>query len=68
MAGAMSQDNIDLGPSNGQFDPHYGLGSQQFDFSLTNSLMTQLEAGLGEYAWGSLPLDCNFWDQMSFNY
>lgn len=68
MAGAMSQDNIDLGPSNGQFDPHYGLGSQQFNLSLTNNLMTQLEAGLGEYAWGSLPLDCNFWDQMSFNY
>ncbi|EUC41937.1 hypothetical protein COCMIDRAFT_104893 [Bipolaris oryzae ATCC 44560] len=68
MAGAMSQDNIDLGPGNGQFDPHYGLGSQQFDFSLTNNLMTQLEAGLGEYAWGSLPLDGNFWDQMSFNY
>ncbi|KAJ5027420.1 hypothetical protein J3E73DRAFT_410317 [Bipolaris maydis] len=40
----------------------------RFNLSLTNNLMTQLEAGLGEYAWGSLPLDCNFWDQMSFNY
>ncbi|KAH6639837.1 fungal-specific transcription factor domain-containing protein [Boeremia exigua] len=36
------------------------------DFGLTDDLMTQLEAGMGEYAWGSLPLDGDVWDQFSF--
>jgi hypothetical protein len=29
--------------------------------------MIQIEAGLSEYAWGSIPMDGTFWDQMSFN-
>ncbi|KAJ8111167.1 hypothetical protein OPT61_g6173 [Boeremia exigua] len=37
-----------------------------FDFGLTDDLMTQLEAGMGEYAWGSLPLDGDMWDQFPF--
>lgn len=36
------------------------------DFSLTDDLMTQLEAGLGEYAWGSLPIDGDLWTQFPF--
>ncbi|KAH8726122.1 fungal-specific transcription factor domain-containing protein [Phaeosphaeriaceae sp. PMI808] len=34
-----------------------------YDFGLTDNFMTQLEVGMGEYAWGSIPLDENFWDQ-----
>jgi hypothetical protein len=48
--------------------PNGGVGSQDFGLGLTDDLMAQLEAGLGEYAWGSITMDNNFWDQMSFNY
>jgi hypothetical protein len=37
------------------------------DFGLTDDLMTQLEAGLGEYAWGTMPIENNFLDQVSFD-
>jgi hypothetical protein len=30
-------------------------------------LMTQLETGLDEYAWGWIPMDGNLWDQTSFH-
>lgn len=36
------------------------------DFGLTDNLMTQLEAGMGEYAWGSLALDGDVWNQFPF--
>lgn len=36
------------------------------DFGLTDDLMTQLEAGLGEYAWGSMPIDGDLWTQFPF--
>ncbi|KAJ4986211.1 Zn(II)2Cys6 transcription factor [Stagonosporopsis vannaccii] len=36
------------------------------DFGLTDDLMTQLEAGMGEYAWGSFPLDGDVWNQFPF--
>jgi hypothetical protein len=65
---AMSQNNINIPPNTDQFDPNYEIATQDFGFSLTDDLMTQLEAGLGEYAWGSMPMDGNFWDQVSFNY
>ena len=44
------------------------LGNNIFgtDFGLTDDLMTQLEAGLGEYAWGSLPIDGDLWTQFPF--
>jgi hypothetical protein len=44
------------------------LGNNIFgtDFGLTDDLMTQLEAGLGEYAWGSMPIDGDLWTQFPF--
>jgi hypothetical protein len=65
---ALSQNSINLHPSMDQFAPNYAIDTQDFGFGLTDDLMTQLEAGLGEYAWGSIPMDGNFWDQVSFNY
>ncbi|KAJ4354122.1 uncharacterized protein N0V89_005855 [Didymosphaeria variabile] len=40
------------------------IGEPNFGFMEDFDLMTQLEAGLGEYAWGWIPLDDNFSDQM----
>jgi hypothetical protein len=66
---AMSQNNINMAPNTDDLDPNYTMPTtQDFNFGLTDDLMTQLEAGLGEYAWGSMPMDGNFWDQVSFNY
>jgi hypothetical protein len=65
---ALSQDNTTLHASMTQPHPNGGVGSQDFGLGLTDDLMAQLEAGLGEYAWGSITMDNNFWDQMSFNY
>jgi len=45
--------------SQSQLPPDFGLG-------LTDDLMNQLEAGLGEYAWGTLNMDVNFWDQLGY--
>jgi hypothetical protein len=40
---------------------------QDFGLGLTDDLMSQLEAGLGEYAWGSMNMDgLNFWDQFGY--
>jgi hypothetical protein len=65
---ALSQDNVDMNLNMDQFNSNYGFDSQEFSLGLTDDLMMQLEAGLGEYAWGSIPMDGNFWDQMPFNY
>lgn len=65
---ALSQDNINLHPSMDQYSSNFGTDTQDFGFGLSDDLMTQLEAGLGEYAWGSMPMDGNFWNQVSFNY
>lgn len=58
-------------PSAGDFNGMWGPDLNGFgvytDFGLTDDLMTQLEAGLGEYAWGTIPLDNNFLDQISFD-
>jgi hypothetical protein len=45
----------------------YDLNMGEPDFGITDnlSLMTQLEAGLGEYAWGWIPMDDNFSNQLS---
>lgn len=60
----MAQTNID------RFDPH-GYSSiaqgnehpsQDSSLGLTDDLMSQLEAGLGEYAWGSINMDLDFWE------
>lgn len=59
----MAQTNID------HFDPHsYNSmaqdqhhSPQDFGFGLTDDLMNQLEAGLGEYAWDSINMDLDFW-------
>jgi hypothetical protein len=41
---------------------------QDFGLGLTDDLMSQLEAGLGEYAWGSMNMDgLNFWDQFGYD-
>jgi hypothetical protein len=45
--------------TNAQLGQDLGLG-------LTDDLMNQLEAGLGEYAWGSINMDVNFWDQFGY--
>jgi hypothetical protein len=42
-------------------------GSQDFGIGLTDGLMDQLESGLGEYAWGSLNTEGNFWDFFGSN-
>ena len=59
-----------IGNLNGSW-PYVGAGVDALennifgaDFGLTDDLMTQLEAGMGEYAWGSLPLDGDIWDQL----
>ncbi|KAL1648615.1 hypothetical protein SLS61_006742 [Didymella pomorum] len=63
-----------VAPSGGDFDgmwPSMGPDLNGFgvytDFGLTDDLMTQLEAGLGEYAWGTMPIENNFLDQVSFD-
>jgi hypothetical protein len=65
---ALSQDEMNLQSSMNQSDPNFGIESQDFGLGLTDDIMAHLEAGLGEYAWGSIPMDANFWDQLSFNY
>jgi hypothetical protein len=42
-------------------------GSQDFGIGLTDGLMDQLESGLGEYAWGLLSTEGNFWDFFGSN-
>ena len=42
-------------------------GSQDFGMGLTDDLMNQLEYGLGEYAWGSLNTNVDYWDSFSYN-
>lgn len=65
--GFASQD-VDLGNGNLQHGVNdFDFSTQDLGFGLTDNLMTQLEAGLGEYAWGSLPVDGSFWDQFSFD-
>lgn len=49
-----------------QHNPHVDamdLSSYDLNFNLTEDLMSHLEAGIGEYAWGSLQNDNDFWDQ-----
>lgn len=65
---ALSQDNNELNLNMDHFSMNYALNSQELSLGLTDDLMMQLEAGLGEYAWGSIPTHGNFWDQMPFNY
>ncbi|KAH3918003.1 hypothetical protein HBI56_177600 [Parastagonospora nodorum] len=65
---ALSHDNNELNLNMDHFNMNYALDSQELSLDLTDDLMMQLEAGLGEYAWGSIPTDGNFWDQMPFNY
>ncbi|KAH7346924.1 hypothetical protein BKA66DRAFT_433229 [Pyrenochaeta sp. MPI-SDFR-AT-0127] len=43
-----------------------GLAVYDLGFGLTDNFITQLEVGLGEYAWGSAPADGSFWDQLFF--
>ncbi|KAH6875104.1 hypothetical protein BKA58DRAFT_311030 [Alternaria rosae] len=42
-------------------------GSQAFDMGFTDDLMDQLEYGLGEYAWGSLNTNIDYWNSVSYN-
>jgi len=65
---ALSQDNNELSLNMDHFNMNYALDSQEPSLGLTDDLMMQLEAGLGEYAWGSIPMDGNFWDQTPFIY
>jgi hypothetical protein len=65
---ALSQNDINFDSSMNESNTNYEINAQGFGLGLTDDLMTQLEAGLGEYAWGSLPVDGNFWDQLSLNY
>jgi hypothetical protein len=64
---ALSQNDINIDSGMHQFDTNCGFDSQEFSLGLTDDLMIQLEAGLSEYAWGSISMDGTFWDQMSFN-
>ncbi|KAI4929752.1 hypothetical protein J4E86_011694 [Alternaria arbusti] len=41
--------------------------SQDFGMGLTNDLLNQLEYGLGEYAWGSLNTNVDYWNSFSYN-
>jgi len=41
--------------------------SQDFGMGLTNDLLNQLEYGLGEYAWGSLNTNVDYWNPFSDN-
>ncbi|KAH7400878.1 hypothetical protein DE146DRAFT_611320 [Phaeosphaeria sp. MPI-PUGE-AT-0046c] len=65
---ALFQDNINPRSSMDHYGSNFGTNTQNFDFGLSDDLMMQLEASLGEYAWGSIPMDGNFWNQVSFNY
>jgi hypothetical protein len=55
----MAHNYADMTHGDAHIPPDFGLG-------LTDDLMNQLEAGLGEYAWGTINMDVNFWDQFTF--
>lgn len=62
---SLSSHNDNNGDTNGApFEQQTPLNLAGYDlnFNLTEDLMTQLEAGIGEYAWGSLPTDTAFWE------
>lgn len=42
-------------------------GSQDFGIGFTDDLMDRLEYGLGEYAWGSLNNNIDYWNSFSYN-
>lgn len=48
--------------------PTYDFHAADFELGITDDLdlMTQLEAGLGEYAWGWIPMSNDFLDSMPF--
>jgi hypothetical protein len=59
--------NIDRFASQDYTDIARAQLPQDFGLGLTDDLMSQLEAGLGEYAWGSMNMDgLNFWDQFGY--
>jgi len=65
-------DNVNAGDM--RFDPY--TNSQAYNFTVNDpnlgptdnlDFMTQLEAGLGEYAWGWIPMDNELLDHFSFH-
>ncbi|KAF2008399.1 hypothetical protein BU24DRAFT_403287 [Aaosphaeria arxii CBS 175.79] len=46
--------------------PYNEHSDQSMNLGLTGDMMQHLEAGMEDYAWGSINMDLSFWDQMSF--
>ncbi|PVI00955.1 hypothetical protein DM02DRAFT_526037 [Periconia macrospinosa] len=67
---APQQDSTDVGNShlNAYHMQPFDQESNDMTLNFTGNLdlMTQLQTGMDEYAWGWIPMDGNFWDQTTF--